>query len=148
MDDKISIHYSAAHPVNFILAIQEQAIKFTQAKPGDEYSYRVHNTPFMEFDRGVQQEPAILLEVGFQHVPTQKFAGNAASFHKSEMIKPLQEIIALAITPDFAAVVVHDTINALLNLGEVYAISVMPAHVIFAFDKTNVIFIQHQDIVK
>lgn len=144
----MTTHYAQAHPFAFISALQEQAIKFTKAKPEDEYSYRVHNAPFMEFDQGVQQEPAVLLEVGFQHVPTQKFAGNAASFHKSEMIKPLQEIIALAITPDFAAVVAHDTINALLNLGEVYAISVMPAHVIFAFDKTNVIFIQHQEIVK
>lgn len=144
----MTTHYAVAHPVNFISDVQEQAIKFTQAKPGDEYSYRVYNTPFMEFDQGVQKEPEVLLEVGFQHVPTQKFAGNAASFHKSEMIKPLQQIIALAITPDFAAVVVHDTINALLNLGEVYAISVMPGHAIFAFDKTNVIFIRHQEIVK
>ena len=144
----MTIHYATADVFNFISALQEQAMKFTKAKLEDEYSYRIHNTPFMEFDQGVQSEPEVLLEVGFRHVPAQKFTGNAASFHKSEIVKFLQALIAESITPNFAAMVAHDALDALSPLGEVYVISVMPDYVILGFQKNNVIFVRHKEIVK
>lgn len=144
----MTTHYAQPHPYSFILAIREQAIKFTQAKPGDEYSYRVLDGAGLQFDQGVQEDQVVALEVGFQHMPDQKFAGNAASFSNLELIKPLREIISSAITPDFAAIVVPDTIRVLLNLGDVYVISIMPDHVILGFQKTNVIFVRHKEIVK